>query len=205
MNRCAHVIWRGQKKGQQCERQTTNQFCYKHRNSIAATGKKEKADQELAADPVFGTDHAPAAPKVSQVKSSVYLVTVNLNQALDKISGEEKQKFKDFIEYIFDKDTLFSDYLLDSNGHSPQEVVESIDIEYHFEVGGSLGRIHAHAYINLQHRGHFTMNIADIRALGRKVFGGNIHVNVQVTSDPTLGLKNYTRKKEMAAGRIEKS
>ena len=91
MNRCSHVIWRGDKKGQQCERQTKNEFCYKHKNSIAATGKKEKAGQVLAAEPVFGDVQQTTSG--GRVKSSVYLVTINLNQAIDKMSAADKQKF----------------------------------------------------------------------------------------------------------------
>ena len=194
MERCKHVIWRGDKKGQQCERMTLNTYCYKHKDSIAASGKKEKSAQALVSDPVFGHPEEQKQVRSPNVKSSVYLVTINLNKAINNLTSADKQKFKDFIEYVFDRNTLLTDYLRDSNGHDPSDVIESLDIEYHFEVGGTAGRLHAHAYINLQHRGHFTLNVSDIRALGRKVFNDNLHVNVQVTSDPTIRYKNYTRK-----------
>lgn len=193
MHRCGYLHYKGKNRGKPCERMTKEERCHKHKNCSTDKSVNKDGTNRLADDPVFA-DLAPAKNAGPKVKSSVFLVTFNRNKTLESMSDEDKKKFRDYIDFVMSKENLLTHYLKDTNGADLNAVIRNIDVERSFELSHDAGLLHAHVYINIQHNGHLTLNIPDMRALARKIFGENIHINVQATSDPTIGYLNYTRK-----------
>jgi len=194
MKRCSHIFWRGKERGQQCSRMTKGQKCHKHKgcqdDSVAANEKVAK----LQSDEVFGSNNEDQAIPKGKLKSSIYLITINSNKTLESMSSAEKKQFKDFVEFVFSQDNLKDNYIVDNHGLDVNGIIESFELESHFEVSPKTNRIHCHIYINIQHRGHISFRIDDIRALAAKIFPDKIYISFSVSSDPTIAMKNYTRK-----------
>lgn len=192
METCQYLYYKGKLKGKRCETRTKGKYCYRHKDCAAANPENNKSNQ-LKNDPVFGADHLPAQ---SKLKSTIYLLTINSNKSLENMSNADKETFKKFVDFILDRDNLIKDYIHDATCDNPEETIESIEVERYFEIGNVSKLLHMHAYINIQHHGHLSLNITDIRALARKIFNENLHINVMATSDPSIGYKNYARKNQ---------
>lgn len=195
MQRCDYRYYRGKNRGQQCEIQTRAGRCHKHRKCIETAASEAEKGTKLQNDEVFGNSNvAPDIQPKGKVKSSIYLVTVNTNKTLESLSASEKKQFKDFIGFIFDKQNLIDNYIIDNYGQAMADILESIEVEYHFEISPQNNRLHCHAYVAVEHYGHIRLNIDDMRALAKKIFPTNIYINATATSDKTVAMKNYTRK-----------
>ena len=193
MRRCNHVFWKGKDRGQQCPRMTKGQKCHKHKECQDESVEKEEKAAKLQTDDVFGNDEQTEAHK-GKLRSSIYLITINSNKTLESLSIAEKKRFKDFVDFVFTDENLKENYIVDNNGMDVNEITESLEIEYHFEVSPKNNRLHCHIYINIQHRGHISFRIDEIRGLANKVFPDKIYISFSVSSDPTIAMKNYTRK-----------
>jgi hypothetical protein len=202
MHQCQYKFWRGDNKGQQCPRMTKSSRCYKHKDCHdSLTTQNNDKVEKMQKDEVFGDDAAALQQHDTQlprskgkVKSSVYLITINSNKTLESLNKNEKKQFKDYVDFIFAEQNLKDNYIIDNHGDDINDIIESIDIEHHFEISPVTNRLHCHAYINIQHHGHISFKINDIRALAAKIFKDKIYINLSVSSDPTIAIKNYTRK-----------
>lgn len=197
METCQYLYYKGKLKGKRCETRTKGKYCYRHKDCAAANPENNKSNQ-LKNDPVFNSGSDGKEPE--KLYSSVFLLTINRNRTLENMSQDEKIQFRKFVDFILERENLVKDFINDATCDDPNETIESIQIERYFEQGPLNHLVHAHAYINIQHRGHISLNVADIRALSRKIFPENIYINVMVTSDPSVGYRNYIRK---SAGKIE--
>ncbi len=200
MQQCSFVINRGAKKGSQCSKRTRGQYCYKHSTSVAARGVDKAAG--VANDPIF---QGPAAQKADvaapeKLKSSVYAITLNSNKPYDSMSDSDKQRFKQFVDWVCDENGGLYDYISDSTSDDPRENIKEVICEHYFESGSKLGLVHAHVYLSLVHTGHMRILLDDLRALAKKVFGEKIFIGVIASSNPDVAYRTYIRKN---TGRVD--
>lgn len=193
MQQCSFVINRGAKKGTQCSTTTKGQYCYKHKDSVAARGVDKAAG--VANDPIF---HKPAEvakeePTV-KLKSSVFAITINSNKAYETMSEADKLKFKQFVDWVCDENGGLYDYIHDSTSDDPRENIKELVCEHYFESGTKLGKVHAHVYLSLVHTGHMRILLDDLRCLALKVFGERIFIGIIPSSSPEVAWRNYIRK-----------
>jgi hypothetical protein len=197
MNTCAYHYYKGAKKGTRCTTHTRGQYCHRHAGCAAATGVDKSA--AVANDPVFQAA-APSPKSEEKLSSSVYAITINSNTAHDKMSEDDKVKFKHFVDYFCDQGQGMFDFLEDSTADDPHENIKEIVCEHFYESGSKLGLVHAHVYLSIVHTGHYRILLDDLRALGKQVFGQRIFIGVMASSDPNTAWRNYLRKN---TGKIE--
>ena len=164
-----------------------------------------KGQDKLNNDPIFNEGISKNITKsaADKVKSSVYLLTINTNKALENLDDLYKTQFKTFVEFLLNKDNLIDNYIIENHGEDPRSIIESVQIEHHYEISPKTNRLHAHGYINIQHNGHIKLNLEDMRALAKKIFNENIYINCSVSSDPSIAMLNYTRKKNQGSADID--
>jgi hypothetical protein len=194
MNTCAYHYYKGAKKNTRCTTHTRGQYCHKHAGCAAVTGVDKSA--AVANDPVFQA--AAPAPKSDagpeKLNSSVYAITINRNKTLDKMSEADKLQFKNFVDYLCDEGQGLYDFIEDSTADDPRSNIKELVVEHYFESGSKLGLVHAHAYLSIVHTGHMRLLIDDMRALAKKTFGENLHINVMASSNSEVAYRNYIRK-----------
>ncbi len=191
---CNYVIGRGKRKGEMCGKRGHGKggACTEHRKALEEGPKK----RDIAADNVFGSNKPEvAAEPAPKVKSSVWLVTINSQKDLSNMSTEQKIIFKDFAEWIFDKDRFVSYYLNDlTSPNDPAKNIKDLSIAYQFEVGGQQGRLHLHAIVNLKHTGHFKFKANELRSFAKSSLGYNVHLDAPVRSDDVAAMSEYVAK-----------
>lgn len=204
---CDHVYIKGLKKGTQCtDFGRYNGKCCKHKPKEEPTGMKYKTAKVRAAenteklrdDEIFNEDVRDAVPEeTAPQKSSVWTFTINSNTDYDKMTKSEKLKFKRFMKYVFDEESIF-DFITDLQ--SPEDSRQNIDaagVDYYFE-NSSKNLLHAHGILRIKHRGHLRLELNKIRALAREIFGKNIHIDAPVGSDYIGSWENYMKKNGIA-------
>lgn len=192
---CNYFYNKGKNKGKQCNKHPYKnaKYCSDHKDtSIAKHGNKEEiqnnAKNKLANDNVFSED--VNKPKQKQNKST-FLCTFNSNKVIDSLTDDDKKEFKKFISFIFNESNI-TDFLMDRTS-TPTEVIDNMKIDYQFELSSD-NRLHAHAYLDIDHHGCLTIRLNDIRELARKVLGYNIYVDCRIAKDPAAAWKNYINK-----------
>ena len=99
--------------------------------------------------------------KNEKPKRSNFLLTINMNQAI------EKENIKDDIE-IFDKciqDILnnVQDYINLPEGHWNDEKIKDVDIDYTIEEGSKFHRLHIHILFKFTHFTKIQLNYDKIK------------------------------------------
>ena len=190
--KCIYVT----KTGRTCRlNQKVNGYCNKHKNTI-----KAKEGYDLSKDEVFGNpDKKEPEVKKEKVSYSNFKITINSQKDITKMSKEQKETFKKFIDFIFHDDNLEL-FLIDVSNKDGVFNDNIIDItkDYYFEVGDEQHRLHTHAQLNLKHKGYYKFNISAIREMAKKILGYSLHINVQASSDPVAAWNNYIKKKSTA-------
>ena len=108
---------------------------------------------------------------------------------------EEKRKFKDVCDWIFDRDTIIKHYITDSKSpEDPQGNIINVTVEHYFEVGSDQNRLHAHALLKIEHTGRLSLEANGIRAFAKGALGYNVYLSCPVSSDPVGAYENYIKK-----------
>lgn len=207
MATCKYVYAVGKYAGKQCDiRPGSGDFCYKHKAIAAKTAARKVATEAIAADPIFGGKQGQVAAAGPKKRFSVFNCTINSQKNYSTMSDEEKTRFRDFVDWLFDPSgSTALKFMTDQKappGESGQllpgrgNIVEA-KAEHYFEVG-DLGKLHAHGQIQVVHTGHITFHANRVRAAAKKILGYTIHWDCQATSDHARAYSEYMRKKVAA-------
>ena len=194
-DRCKHVRKTGKNPGGQCTRKACdkyNGFCYNH--------KKRVVDTDLTKDEVFGQPAgATPEPKASaeKLRFSVWRWTLNSQQDFTKMSADQKLRFKNLIEHIFEAPDV-ARYLIDSNNEDPTKNLRDIKSEFYFEVGGDQHRLHVHGFISIAHTGHYRLGLERVQGTCARVLGHKIHFTAQAAGDPNKAWEMYIQKAQQS-------
>lgn len=195
MQTCPYVMKAGKRRGQACGKRGKHEdgACSDHYKSLI-DGKS--GGRNLANDEVFGSIVKPDIAEVGpKVKSSVWLITINSQKDLDKMSTEQKNNFKDFGSWVFDRDRFVQYYLYDTKEpNNPAKNIKDLSIAYQYEVGDQQGRLHLHGIVKLKHVGHYKFLANNLRAFAKQALGYNIHLNAPVRSDDVGAMEEYIAK-----------
>lgn len=184
---CEHVINKNKKNQRNCKNKAVKGgYCNKH---------AKRSEIDLNKDEVFATKQKVVEVSADKTKYSVFRWTLNSNKDFEKMTKEEKQNFKNFTEFIFDKERV-QNILQDKSNPDPQKNIEKIDSEFYYEVGTRFGRLHAHGVIRLEHTGFYQIASSDFQKLAEKALGSKIHFNVQASGNPDAAWSAYIQKKQ---------
>ena len=187
---CKYIFRVGKNVDTQCTRVPRNgDYCYKHNKC-----KTKDAGATIAHDEVFGGTIGAQVARAN-LKSSVYAITIVSNTVFDNMPLEAKQKYKSFIDFLFQRDNCIN-YLSDYTADNPADNIHEIKIEYFHEVAPATRYLHTHALIDLVHTGYYKYRIDELRAICEKIFGKKFHINIIAGSDPGIHWKNYIRKQQ---------
>lgn len=189
---CRYIYWKGPKKGSRCpHRPRGSEYCYQHRETAEALSHRENRAVVLNEDPIF--NGAGQAPKPAAVeRTSIYHWTINSNQPYEKMTPEDKKKFKKYIEDLMTNDKIL-DYVTDKNAPDHRNI-DNVKTDYYFEVSPTAGLLHAHGYVSIKHRGFITLRLNQLRADAQKLFGKNLHFHWPVSSDSEATWAAYIAK-----------
>ena len=190
---CNHTFSKGTKSGQTCKKKPRGgaTYCYKH--SKTTPDKSERANA-IKDDPIFNNSKTIVTTAAPKERYSVWLGTINSQLDYSKMTDKQKRDFKDFSDYLLNRDNLIR-YLTDAK--SPDDVnqnVRELSVEHYFEVGGSQNRLHLHFQLAITHTGHFSLECNKIREIAKKILGYNIYLNAPVQSDPVRAYAAYIKK-----------
>lgn len=193
---CKYIFRVGTNAGKQCTRvPRTGEYCYRHINCRHGT-----AAATIVNDEVFGTARTAQPAGSAEVartnlKSSVYAITIVSNTVFDEMTTADKQKYKKFIDFVFQRDNCIR-YLTDYTADSPADNIVEMRIEYFHEIAAATRYLHTHALVDLVHTGYYKYRVDDLRAVCEKVFAKKFHINVVASADPGIHWKNYIRKQQ---------
>ncbi len=188
---CSHILTTGKNKGIQCSKNASKgkEKCYLH------SKKTSKKEINLQDDPIFKEEpkqDKPKPPKTS--KYSIYHMTINSNKDYTKMSDAEKIKFKQYAEYLFKGENILK--FVKDLAHPDQPAIEKTKINYYFEVGDKLHRLHLHALVKIKHNGYMKMEANLLREMSKKMLGYVVHINCPVSSNSEKAWERYISKKE---------
>ena len=179
MTNCNHILSAGKNKGDQCPKNGIHEFqgqvyCKKHLDMYK---KKDNKNTTLENDPIFNDD-IQSEPTQPATRKSIFNITINTNKDYNKMSDQEKLKFKKVVEYLFHRDNIIK-YLKDmSNPSDPMVNMVDLQTDYAFEIGGKYNRLHAHGYVDTTHMGMMQINQALVRTVINRYLGSNVHLNI---------------------------
>lgn len=205
---CNYRFVKGAKAGVQCDQPGRyNGKCCRHKTKIPGSHavnvssmveeKKANNTEKLKEDEIFNDMVQEKQPDEPKHKSSVWRFTINSNTDYDKMTKDDKLRFRRFMEYVFDENGIF-DFLADLNSINDSRAnVDEMNIEYYFE-NSSKNLLHAHGILRIKHHGCFRLKLNEIRNLARTVFGKNIHIDAPVSSDYDTAWEEYIKKHGVA-------
>ena len=114
-DKCTFKLVTGKRVGKACGKGGKSYngviICQRHRN-------KNTKDSEsiIKNNSIFGSLKPTEVIESDKlkVKKSIFNITINSNKALDTMSVEDQQKFKDVIEYLFGPEENIIKYINDS-------------------------------------------------------------------------------------------
>lgn len=192
---CKHIFATGPKKGQRCPVIPADggDYCAKHRKSTEKKQSRAHTANNLGNDALFaGTGGRPKT--AAKNRYSVWLITLNSNKDIDKMTYQDKKQFKDAMDYVFNRENIF-DFFTESTGKG-QDAVVKLNMEHHFEVGPSGGRLHVHALVDITHTGNFRFEANRLRAFLKQALGYNIYLNAPVSGNQSAAYAQYAAKRE---------
>ena len=208
---CDYMYSRGSKRGTLCDAMGNyDGKCCKHKakpppegggentiqrlKKMSLDDKKAANTEKLKDDPIF--NDKVEEPK-SKTKSSIWNFTINTNTNYDTMSADDKKRFKKWMANVFDEDSIF-DYVTDQESYDdPKKNVDEIKTDYYFENSGK-NLLHAHGIIRILHHGYLRIRYNDIRDYAKIIFGKNLHIDMQASSDHVNAWENYMSKSGVA-------
>lgn len=210
---CDYVYTRGKYKGQQCLNNAyfnfkKNSYCGNHyetvrnqvyRQKIAGKGfkaprVKQQQHQQKITLPAKNYDETPSDLE-RKLKFSLFMITINTNKDVNKMSSEDKAKFKHFINKLYDSNKpIIIELLEDRRGYDPKQFIHDYEIKDYFEVSPTSNRLHNHALLRVQHNGMLYVNQAMLREMADKVVGSKVHLNVRGANDSKTMIEQYIKK-----------
>lgn len=187
--KCSHLT----KAGNPCKNYSRGEggYCNSHT-------KRNPESADLTKDSVFGnksTEIDISENTVNRLKYSTFLITVNSQRDIIKLSDEEKILFKEFTEFLFSESEL-TDNLIDlTNTSDPRSNLKKITIDYYYEVGEKFGKLHLHAIIDITHNGIYKFDLNRMREVSHEILGYNLHINIRGSADHSAMMRAYVSKK----------
>jgi len=134
--------------------------------------------------------------KKSKARSTDMRVTLNLNERFSSMTGEQKQQFKKFANFLFAEDQQgILDFFIDRT--SPEDVhanIDKIEIKWLPEIGPKNGKLHLHALVSIEHHGFLSFQANELRSFAKDYFGHGIYLNCPISSSEKLKWANYIQK-----------
>lgn len=198
---CNYIIKRGVNEGKQCTRNglhnyNNNKYCKQHCDSVK---KFDEADKIAGYGVQFNTERKKTE-KEGKAKWSMFLITINSNKNINKMTDEMKDDFKEVCEYLYDGDAQIIDFLRDRRSDDDDILEHIIDyeIQYHFEISKNSGnKLHCHSILRVKHDALLYVNMPPLRELLKSVYGTNMHVNVRGIRDNAKMMLDYIKKQNL--------
>ena len=188
---CSHILTTGKNKGAQCTKNASKgeDKCYVHNKPST------KKEINIKDDPIFNDEPKQTKPKPPKTsKYSIYHMTINSNKDYTKMTDDEKIKFKQYADYLFKGENILKFVKDLSNPENP--AIEKTKINYYFEVGDKLHRLHLHALVKIKHNGYMKMEANMLRETSKQMLGYAVHINCPVSSNSEKSWEKYISKKQ---------
>jgi len=121
-------------------------------------------------------------------KFSVYKITINSNLDFYKMTDSEKKNFKKIAKYVFSNHIKKYVKFLDTGS------IKNIEKTFRYEIGEVNNRLHLHGMITIQHTSKIQLDFVKLRDIIDEYNKQPIHLNIQVSSDPTRSWDIYMNK-----------
>lgn len=209
MSQC-HAIT---KSGSQCKRKiySSGSFCFTHQETIKPIKVEVPILEEYVDDEIFGKIYFPPPKESNNKKYSSFILTVNTNRVLSKLSNSEKREFLKLAQLLSDKNTihfLLLDYknkddfeagispLPDSTTNLTKLKIIGLSQGKipNLELGGKQKRVHIHMAIFLEHTGFYKLDVDAIKKLAESKLSFPVIVNVAGGGSDAKQIRNYVLK-----------
>lgn len=120
---------------------------------------------------------------------SNFMITINSNIDYDKMTDEEKTKFKNIAKYVF-SNNIQKYVQFSEDGKS----IYSIEPTYRFEIAPTNNRLHLHGIIKITHNSKIKLDLNQLRKIINASFEQNVHLNVIAKGDETKMWEDYINK-----------
>lgn len=199
MNHCTHIITKGKRREQTCDRYCSSDLCRIHEQSLALkTSKAQRANSDLNA--FMDRSKSRIIDKLTAdppgLKKSDFAITFNSNKTVKGLTDYQADIIHLLSEYLFDNGGIM-DYIVGVDCELNQSDIISEYIDSSFEVGEEYGKIHIHAILQIKHKSKIRIDLDRLRSYINDALGYRCHLNVQsIKTGGTVGdWLRYIRKK----------
>lgn len=136
--------------------------------------------------------------KSKGIKHSIFFITVNSNKSEKSADyATVKQKMNNIFAYIFNNQNV-KKYIIEryTGEVIPDSKISDISVEYAFETGNKMKRLHGHAIVKIDHYSNVQFNLSPFRQVVNQYMGYTVYVNVSSKRDPTKDLQDYILKED---------
>jgi hypothetical protein len=158
--------------------------------------------EELTKDETLGATFRKAFGGIKE-RWSLLFFTINSNRLWIDTLVPFRRKFREVMVQLFDKEGI-AFYLRDTTVAAEEEDmlqnVTELQSEWRSEVGKKKGFLHAHALVQVEHKGNMRVDLAGLRAMLREQLGHGCYLNMQSGSDQLAAWRAYLRKDDAPIG-----
>lgn len=186
---CRYKFTKGKRKGKHCEHFANyDNYCGLHKKIIdKRVGRSLKAKSDL--DDFLNGDVQKQIPKKN--KKSVFLLSINTNKTVAKMTEEDKVNFKIVAKYLFDDHGVFDDFVIKRYGREKPEsdlIVDQMS-DFNYEISPETQRLHLHGVIDIEHKSNLLIDLPALREYVNETMGYKLNVNLKV--EKTNSLTNF--------------
>lgn len=209
---CSYKYTKGKKNGENCIKNGLFKigklyYCGEHhkvmsnrmKNKKIAQNKGKGLNKRINKAKTESKQPQPNTESKKKSKYSLFMITINSNKDISKLSDEDQEKFKSFIGYLYDNNKpaildLVEDRRKDID---PKDVIEEYSTENYNEISPKSGnRLHNHALLRIKHNGMLYVNQAVLREMAEKLFDSKFHINIKGANDSQKMIEQYISKAE---------
>lgn len=224
VNTCKWIMKSGPCTGLECGRNCIRNYCSKHHGMYTRMNAKlDTHRQIIEADKLYGNIATPSTnpfeadvrqneipdyvqmggryagvitPK-KKVKFTTILFTINSQKDASKLSDEDRNKFKSFINKYLLSDDVFQFFTDDNSKDNVKKNIVSVEQKGEIEIGNKVNRYHAHAIIKIEHTGFFHFQPNKFRDFAKKELGYTIHLDSKFGSETSRIWEQYMAKSKL--------
>jgi hypothetical protein len=140
-------------------------------------------------------------------KTSTFMICINTNKVISKISKEKVHKLVEGTKYLVSnfnsiKNNYYVDKELKPLTKNEFNKIEKIQSDYNIEIGEKYNRFHFNIFVNINHNTYLKMNRVAIKNFYEKILEDKVSIKISATGNNIQKLKEYSLKNKTSIKKL---